>query len=300
MPPLPSRRPSRRCSRGDERALRSCGGRHRSGHSSRCSAFPRAEQDWRARATASFEDAWQTINDTYFDPAFGGVDWQSVRAELAPKVAAAGSEDQVRDAIREMIGRLQQSHFVLLAPAITAERPPGPATVPIEIRLLQNDVVITAVQPDSSAWRAGLRPGQTIRSVDGASLAAACRPARRSHGWTDGVATGRADAARWRPDGGSDRTRAAACRITPASVDRGSAAYARPRRGGHRRQPAGDARANPGDRRAHAVEATGRGHCVHGVDGGGGLSICRARSTPIVTPMASSSICAAIPAGWRR
>ena len=135
-------------------------------------ASPRADQDWRDRATASFEDAWQTVNDTYFDPTFGGVDWKGVRAELAPKVAAATTEDQVRDLIRDMIGRLHQSHFVLLAPAVADELPPGPATVPIEVRLRRGDVVITAVEPDSSAWRAGLRPGQIILGVDGVPLAA--------------------------------------------------------------------------------------------------------------------------------
>ena len=144
-------------------------------------ASPRADQDWRDRATASFEDAWQTVNDTYFDPTFGGVDWKGVRAELAPKVAAATTEDQVRDLIRDMIGRLHQSHFVLLAPAVADELPPGPATVPIEVRLRRGDVVITAVEPDSSAWRAGLRPGQIILGVDGVPLAALVgKPADRT------------------------------------------------------------------------------------------------------------------------
>ena len=31
-------------------------------------------------ALASFDVVWQTINDTYYDPKFGGLDWNAVRA----------------------------------------------------------------------------------------------------------------------------------------------------------------------------------------------------------------------------
>jgi len=131
---------------------------------------PRADQDWRTLALASFDDAWQVINDSYFDATFGGVDWRAVRAELAPKAAAATTEDQVRDVIRDMIGRLHQSHFVLLAPGAADDRPMGPASVPIEVRLIANEVVVTAVAKDSQAWRVGLRPGMSILDIDGTSM----------------------------------------------------------------------------------------------------------------------------------
>jgi hypothetical protein len=32
----------------------------------------------------AFETVWQTINDEYFDPTFGGVDWRSSSANAAP------------------------------------------------------------------------------------------------------------------------------------------------------------------------------------------------------------------------
>ena len=73
------------------------------------------EQDWRPAALASFDTAWQTINDTYFDPAFGGLDWNGVRSELRPKVESAASPEAARAILRDMIGRLKQSHFVLLS-----------------------------------------------------------------------------------------------------------------------------------------------------------------------------------------
>jgi carboxyl-terminal processing protease len=125
-------------------------------------------QDWRPVALASFDVAWQTISDTFPDPAFGGVDWAAVRAELRPRVQAAESANAAREVIRDMLARLHRSHFVLLSATETAsEAWPGEATVPIEVRVAPAGVVITRVTPGSTAERAGIRPGALVLKVDG-------------------------------------------------------------------------------------------------------------------------------------
>ena len=102
-------------------------------------ALLNAQADWRKAALDSFDDAWQTVADTFFDPAFGGVDWNAVRAALRPEVEAADSPETARVAIRTMLAQLHQSHFALLSasaadngsrvePAPPANRPVGPAT----------------------------------------------------------------------------------------------------------------------------------------------------------------------------
>jgi carboxyl-terminal processing protease len=126
-----------------------------------------AQQDWRPTALLSFDTAWQTINETYFDPAFGGLDWNGVRSELRPKVETASSPEAARAILRDMIGRLKQSHFVLLSSASAADTLPGEAIVPIEVRVAPAGIVIVKVTPASTAERAGLRPGQVIVSIDG-------------------------------------------------------------------------------------------------------------------------------------
>ncbi|MEO7189789.1 MAG: S41 family peptidase [Vicinamibacterales bacterium] len=131
-----------------------------------CASARGLAQDWRSLAVASFDEAWRTINDTYFDPSFGGLDWPAVRTELAPRVASASSADAARDVLREMLGRLHQSHFVLLAPPAEGDSPGGPATVPVEFRLIEQRVVVTNVVAGSSAERAGVRRGDVILSVD--------------------------------------------------------------------------------------------------------------------------------------
>lgn len=127
-----------------------------------------------ALAVASFEDVWQTINDTFYDPKFGGVDWAGVRRELLPRAQAARTVDDVRAVIREMIDRLGHSHFELLSDSNAL---PGAGSIPIDIRVMASDVVITRVPRDGPAAAAGLKPGQVLLAVDDAT-AEAWRKAR--------------------------------------------------------------------------------------------------------------------------
>ena len=62
----------------------------------------------------TFDAAWKIVRDTHFDPRMNGVDWNAVSTELRPRALAASSPGELRSVIREMLGRLGQSHFVLL------------------------------------------------------------------------------------------------------------------------------------------------------------------------------------------
>ena len=41
----------------------------------------------------SFEMAWKVVADKYYDPTFGGVDWQASRARYRQQVIFASSAD---------------------------------------------------------------------------------------------------------------------------------------------------------------------------------------------------------------
>ncbi|RMF70816.1 MAG: hypothetical protein D6744_18890, partial [Planctomycetota bacterium] len=71
-------------------------------------------EDQRAANLASFDHVWRTVRDKHYDPELGGIDWEGVRAELRPRVEAARSIDEARAVMREMIGRLGESHFAII------------------------------------------------------------------------------------------------------------------------------------------------------------------------------------------
>jgi carboxyl-terminal processing protease len=172
---------------------------------------------WRDRALASFDTVWQTIDESYFDPSFGGVNWRAVRDELRPRAERAPTPDESRAVIREMLGRLHRSHFTLLAAEPGRDAPAGDAVVPMTVRLLPSGIVITAVEAGSSAERAGLHPGDRLLDVDGHPAAGWIAAAEAADGRTRAVdAWQRASAALRGLDGSTAALRV----MSPDGTDR--------------------------------------------------------------------------------
>jgi len=121
----------------------------------------------------SFETVWQTINDKYFDPNFGGLDWSEVHDRYQPQISAAQNEGEYYLLINKMLFELNVSHiFVVppddlrqLAPILAAE-----GSIGVDVRMLDNDAVITSVKSDSPGAQAGLRPGYIIKGIDGIKI----------------------------------------------------------------------------------------------------------------------------------
>ena len=124
-------------------------------------------QDWRAAGLAAFDEVWQTIQETDYDPTFGGVDWVAVGRDLRPRAADAASPEALRAIVREMIGRLGRSHFTLLAPTPDAPGAIGRAIVPFDVRVTRNDVLVTRVHDGADV---AVRPGDAILQIDAQDL----------------------------------------------------------------------------------------------------------------------------------
>jgi carboxyl-terminal processing protease len=142
---------------------------------------------------ATFDRAWQIIHDTHFDSTFNGVDWTALRDELRPRAIRATSIDELRAVIREMTGRLRQSHFSLiprefadtLAPVSAADTLAGDGggavvtgDLGLDVRLLGEELVVTQVEHGSPADSAGIRPGWVVVAVGDDSVAPILRRIR--------------------------------------------------------------------------------------------------------------------------
>jgi carboxyl-terminal processing protease len=122
----------------------------------------------------TFDAAWTIVRDTHFDPRMNGVDWNAVRTELRPRAAAAGSAGELRAVIREMLGRLGQSHFVLVPSSADSARetPVDAGGDPgFDVRLAGTDILVTSVDPAGGAASAGVRTGWRLLTIDGVSVA---------------------------------------------------------------------------------------------------------------------------------
>jgi len=153
----------------------------------------------------SFEIVWQTVDKSFYDPKFNGVDWKAVHDRYAPRIALVTSDRELYGLLQLMVNELHQSHFWIIPPEAIPKLLPKhgegndqenadesdseekePETpldrikqklterlstgIGIDLRVVNGSVLISRVEPGSAAARAGLRPGFAIRSVDGKPL----------------------------------------------------------------------------------------------------------------------------------
>jgi carboxyl-terminal processing protease len=118
----------------------------------------------------TFEAVWKTVEKKYYDPTFGGVDWNKVHERYAPRVAAVKSDEELYELLGQMLGELHTSHLDIIPPEYIALLKDAPTTTGLGLRTVEGRVVIFRLLPASSAERAGLRPGYVLKKVDGAEL----------------------------------------------------------------------------------------------------------------------------------
>ena len=153
----------------------------------------------------SFELVWQTVDRSFYDPKFNGVDWKAVHERYAPRIALATSDRELYGLLQLMVNELHQSHFWIIPPEAIPKLLPKhdesndqentdesdseetePETpldrikqklterlstgIGIDLRVVDGSVLISRVEPGSAAARAGLRPGFAISKVDGKQL----------------------------------------------------------------------------------------------------------------------------------
>ena len=117
----------------------------------------------------TFDLVWRTVKEKHFDPTLGGLDWDKVREQYAPRAAAAKSDAEFYDVLRQMLGELHQSHFNIIPPeAVVEDDSPEPkgGGIGVDLRLVDGQPMITSVEPGSTAAAAGLRPGFIIKKVN--------------------------------------------------------------------------------------------------------------------------------------
>jgi Tol biopolymer transport system component/C-terminal processing protease CtpA/Prc len=118
---------------------------------------------------AVFQQAWQYLNDNFFDPEFNGIDWKATRARFAPVIAGSHTPDEERRIIGLMIGELNSSHSGI---SMTEMPPPAPVTGRLGVRFdpvaydSEGKLRISEVIAQTPADIAGLKPGQILEAVD--------------------------------------------------------------------------------------------------------------------------------------
>jgi carboxyl-terminal processing protease len=138
------------------------------------SLFAQSLSPEKQRQVASFEKVWTTIRDKHWQKNPGGLDWQAIHAEFYPRILNARSDDEALAIMREMLGRLKQTHFGIFPAAVYNDvegEGGGDGSPGIGTRVLDGEAVVTDLDPGSPAERGGVKRGWVVLSVGGKPLA---------------------------------------------------------------------------------------------------------------------------------
>jgi carboxyl-terminal processing protease len=124
------------------------------------------------QALETFDAAWTIVRDTHFDRSFNGVDWNAVRTELRPRAAGARSTSELRSVLRDMLGRLGQSHFTILPAGAddATDSPTGSGEPGFDVRLTSEGLLVTSVEPGGPAASSGVKPGWRVKAIGGTQI----------------------------------------------------------------------------------------------------------------------------------
>jgi carboxyl-terminal processing protease len=120
----------------------------------------------------SFEQVWSTVRDRHPDPTLNGLDWQAIHDATRPRIAAAKSMDEVRDALNAMLSKLAASHYAVIPgelykPLQSAAAPDATATPGVTVTVVDGKAIADTVEPNSPAAKAGIKPGMALETIDG-------------------------------------------------------------------------------------------------------------------------------------
>jgi carboxyl-terminal processing protease len=119
-----------------------------------------------------FSEAWETINEKYYDPSFNGVNWRAVRERYRPAAEAARSDDDFYVVMKKMVGELRDAHTRFATPRERLEREQLKAiSTGVTISEVEGKPVIVSVEPDSEAARLHVEPGMIVLAIDGKPIA---------------------------------------------------------------------------------------------------------------------------------
>ena len=117
-----------------------------------------------------FEHVWNTVNEHFYNPNFNGIDWDKKHIEYKAKIENCNSTDTLFSLVNKMLFELNSSHCGVgllseldqaVSPYIFSNGETG-----IDIRIIENQIVITKVLKNSPADIANINEGCIIEKID--------------------------------------------------------------------------------------------------------------------------------------
>lgn len=121
-----------------------------------------------------FEDVHSLVENEFFDANYNGIDWKNMKNKYKPIVENCKSNDELFTALNHMLFELNCSHLGIgLLSELESNSSPylfAKGEIGVDIRIIEEQMVITKVAEGSPASLAKLRVGNIIKEINGLNL----------------------------------------------------------------------------------------------------------------------------------
>ena len=132
------------------------------------SSVEQSENATPAVRKAAIDAVWNTVNDHYYRADLNGVNWRAARDTWQPLALAARTDDEFWERLDQMAGELSDVHTRVESPKAVAQRNEQQVlSLGLNIRLLDGQLVVLSVNPESDAYWSGVRAGMRLLRIDG-------------------------------------------------------------------------------------------------------------------------------------
>lgn len=132
------------------------------------------EIDLMANNRQKFLESWQMLNEYFYDASFHGADWKAAREKYRPLLDHVRTDTEFENIMFELFGELRASHLWIYGKSATPSEliQTGATGIWIDYRTLDREghFAIDRVFSGSPANRAGIKPGQYLRTINGTAL----------------------------------------------------------------------------------------------------------------------------------
>ena len=119
-----------------------------------------------------FEEVWKNVDEHYYDPEFGGVNWREVHQRYQPLVTEAKDDKDLYSILDRMTAELHDAHTRFSSPEQwrNHEKHQG-ISLGFRPGYVEGKVVVLDVIPESNAAHAGIEPGMIVTALNGQPIA---------------------------------------------------------------------------------------------------------------------------------
>jgi carboxyl-terminal processing protease len=117
---------------------------------------------------AVFEKIWKEVDEHYYDPEFGGVNWKGIREKYLPLVQSVKDDKDFYALMDHLTGELHDAHTRFSSPEQWENRKKHQGLgFGFHAGFVEGKVVVLDVIPGSNAAKGGIAPGLAITALDG-------------------------------------------------------------------------------------------------------------------------------------